>query len=558
MNNDDFDVIIMGTGLTASIVADHFIKQNKRVLMLERGLDAPYAPMSKKDLWFEDTIASVENQSMITRNSWAYNQGLHSNITTDVFNEDAFDDLVAIENQNPNFRFDYNMRLGYGGSAAVWSGRVWRFYDQCFKTKSLYGYGIDWPFKAKDLIQYYDMAENRLNVSGPKDDNWPWPQNFKYEAFEFTSLDNKLKKIIGDDFRFFQTANAVKNLPPEQGGCVAAKSCVSFCPANALTRPHISWLEPHRQNKNLTIEFDTIVSSLSTNPTSRLIEAINVIDRAGRKKSIRVPSETFVFLCGNTIENLRVCLNSNNQENNGIANNNKLLGTYFSSHGAVVSEIVSTEDLSPGKSRPSTMAGLDVKLGTDRFKQNSFMLEVSNFNWRYGSSHVAFQKFRKKTGHWGRSLFKNAKEKLSRSTIVTAVFETELQKDNFVSLSKEKDKFGIPLAKVNYSMSKRDLSTYTYLKQYLKNLEKADTCKSSRIAGEGLNGNQPIGGYIMSNHPNKGVTDQYGRSWEHKNLYFTGGGLFCSTSPFNPTLTITANTLRQLSDPRLEVVENEL
>lgn len=62
----------------------------------------------------------------------------------------------------------------------------------------------------------------------------------------------------------------------------------------------------------------------------------------------------------------------------------------------------------------------------------------------------------------------------------------------------------------------------------------------------------------MSNSPETGVVDSFGRSYDFKNLYILGGGMFCSTGSFNPTLTIAALTLRTLkSDARLWTADTE-
>lgn len=532
------DAIIIGTGVAASIVASELLSKGKRVLMLERGAEAPYAPMSHNETWHERTVPSIENQSIVTRNRW-------DNLPA------TFDDLSAIENENPDFRFDYNMRLGYGGSGAVWSGRTWRFYNECFQTKRLYGYGIDWPFSANELSGYYDQAEHLLHVSGPKESDWPWSENFRYNSFGYTHLDSVVRKIFGDKFRYFETANAVKNLPALQGGCVGAKTCVSFCPANALTRPHFHILQRYIEHRNLRIEFGSVVTSLETAHSNNAVSQINIVRRDKTTTSVSVPKNCLVFLCGNTIENLRICLHSSQSQSLQVANSKGLLGKFFASHGGAIAEIVANEDLSPGKSRPSTMAILQSDLGKDRSTYNSFIFESFNFNWRQGNPPKVFENARRRSRLWGKSLFDNARERINRSTMIAAIFEVEMRRENSVSLSKVRDRFGKPLAKIEFALSARDERTFNKVKEVFNGMNDTKHCKTSQLVGWGLNGNHPMGGYIMSKDPSEGVTDQYGRSWDHPNLYLTGGGLFCSTSPFNPTLTIAANTLRQLNDPRL-------
>ena len=49
-----------------------------------------------------------------------------------------------------------------------------------------------------------------------------------------------------------------------------------------------------------------------------------------------------------------------------------------------------------------------------------------------------------------------------------------------------------------------------------------------------------MGTYRMGDDPKKSVVDKYQRSWDHKNLFLVGDGVFPSTGTSNPSLTIAA------------------
>jgi choline dehydrogenase-like flavoprotein len=44
----------------------------------------------------------------------------------------------------------------------------------------------------------------------------------------------------------------------------------------------------------------------------------------------------------------------------------------------------------------------------------------------------------------------------------------------------------------------------------------------------------------MGNDPDASVTNQYGQSWDIRNLFVVDGGVFASKAHKNPTLTIMA------------------
>lgn len=536
------NVIVVGTGASASIVARHFAGLGRRVLMLERGIDRPYEPQTDMDRWQEATSDAVEDGRLITRNKWT---GLADGRTpTHQFSGTVYDDLAMIENLRGDWGFRYNMRLGYGGSSAVWSGRTWRLYDTDFSTRSSHGYGLDWPVGAAEMAPFYDEAEALMGVSGPSTGDWRSDSNYQYEAFAPTYLDRVVSKIFGDQFDYFPTSNAVKRAHPLEGGCIAAKTCVSYCPSNALFR-HYQLLDPMRESGAVTVAGDRIVSAVEVDGDG-YVSAIVYQSRGQGEGRIAVTRDQRVFLCGNTVENLRILLNSGRISNKKIANQAGLLGAYFGTHGAAVRELTTVENLKIGRGRPSTSAGLTRDLGANRREIGAYMLELWNMNWLNGSPRTVLDRFRQDSGMFGREFFEAAGV-IPRRVPASIIFEIELRERNRIRLSERTDDWGVPIAQVDFEMSERDLRTYDHVQTVFERAAQNPGCEGIRVDGQGLNGNHPIGGYVMGSSPGASVTDDAGRAHGHPNLFVMGGGLFCSTGAFNPTLTITANTLRCLS-----------
>ena len=65
----------------------------------------------------------------------------------------------------------------------------------------------------------------------------------------------------------------------------------------------------------------------------------------------------------------------------------------------------------------------------------------------------------------------------------------------------------------------------------------ADVRKSIRPGGSVIH---EVGGAIMGDDPRKSVTNQWGQTWDVKNLFLTDGAPFASNADKNPTLTIMA------------------
>ena len=61
---------------------------------------------------------------------------------------------------------------GVGGSTVHFSMISLRWRPEWFKSRSLLGYGVDWPIAYDEIAPYYAQAERALSVSGPV--RYPW------------------------------------------------------------------------------------------------------------------------------------------------------------------------------------------------------------------------------------------------------------------------------------------------------------------------------------------------------------------------------------------------
>lgn len=532
-----YDAVVVGSGMTASVAVDALVKRGFSVCVVERGDGSPYAPASYDDAWHEHIRMETDAAGRrFSRNTWRAQE-----------ERGLFDDLAANEVAEDAEWFRYNMRFGYGGSGAVWSGRSWRYYDEDFATRSRFGYGRDWLATPEEMAPFYARAETLFRVSGPKVADWPWPNAYAAEAFPETDLDRAVAPVVSGAYRVTGIPEAARNAPTKDGGCVGAKTCVQFCPANAIARPHVDLLEPLRARKDgPDFIFDAQATHLELNDAGA-IGAVVAKSRAGETR--RIAGRRFL-LCCNTIENLRLLINSAPANGRPVANGSGLLGGHFATHGVYLTRLTHRRGLNPGRGRISTSGGLERNLSRDRSRVNAHMLEIFNFDFTRGRSQHAMFRLRAEQGLRGRALFDAAAE-YPRQTMLVQVYELEMRPENRVTLSERRDERGVPLAKVGFRHSARDAATRDRLGEIAASFADHPDCERVDYVTQGLNGNHPIGGCISGDDPRRSVTDRFGCSHDHRNLWIFGGATMNSTSCFNPSLTITANALRMLGDPRL-------
>jgi len=129
--------------------------------------------------------------------------------------------------------------------------------------------------------------------------------------------------------------------------------------------------------------------------------------------------------------------------------------------------------------------------------------------------------------------------------------EQSLDPENRVSLTAERDRFGLRKAKLTWRLSELDLHTLrTGAAEIARHLAEhdvgrmkiADWLLADRIptSGELWGGNHHMGTTRMSNDPNRGVVDAAGRVHSLENLYIGGSSVF-STSSIEALMNLVAS-----------------
>lgn len=128
---------------------------------------------------------------------------------------------------------DWGFNIGFGGSSNCWTAATSRLMPVDFRLFSEYGVGRDWPISYSDLEPFYDAAESIMSVSGPPDYQTLFPRSRPYPQppHQFSRPDMRLKELFPDTF--FQQPTARARLATiRRPGCCGNMIC-RLCPANA-------------------------------------------------------------------------------------------------------------------------------------------------------------------------------------------------------------------------------------------------------------------------------------------------------------------------------------
>lgn len=191
MKDKEYDVVIVGSGISGSIMAKTLTQAGKSVLILEAGLTAG-ASMKSNGAYYNymTYMETFFNASAKVPNSPYPN--LKDAPSIDVINIETIPSPTE-----PSTKGDYLVQAGPlpfgsdnwrgpGGTTMHWLGTTPRMLPNDFNMKTKYGVGVDWPFNYEDLKPYYEMAELEIGVSGSvKEQKGPGVTKNYYGNYEF-------------------------------------------------------------------------------------------------------------------------------------------------------------------------------------------------------------------------------------------------------------------------------------------------------------------------------------------------------------------------------------
>lgn len=427
-------------------------------------------------------------------------------------------------------------RLHYfGGTTGHWAGMVSPFDPIDFKERPWIPHS-GWPITLEDLEPYYIKTHKYLELEHHQYDLNYWEE----QGFDLKTLPldqkvvwNKLWQLKGTRY-----GEVYRN------SITDAKNIHLYTYANAVD-----------------IRCNDEVSSVS-----------EIIVKNYENKTHRVRAKHFIMACG-TIQNARLLLASNSQAPNGLGNDNDLVGRYFMEHlevscaelwltnpqpteiymfePPVHAELALTEKI---QAREKMLNGTSSLIPLSWAKHAKPRMET----WQHEDPRISEKNM---FTNWRAAAEKSEKEEgaiLQAFELVTRM-EQSPNPNSRVTLSKEKDALGVPRAHLHWELNALDKHSVRRLFQILGQEfgasgigrvklydflrdEKDDTFPDSTNGGW-----HHMGTTRMADDPKNGVVDANCRVHGIDNLYIAGASCYATSAAPNPTLTLTALSLR-LSD----------
>jgi choline dehydrogenase-like flavoprotein len=439
----------------------------------------------------------------------------------------AGDDPIALGGNNSG--------RGVGGSTVHFSMISLRFRPEWFRSRSLLGYGADWPLAYADLAPYYREAERALCVAGPVSYPWGPPrERYPYREHEINAAGLVLARGA-ERMGVAWAAVPLATLSAPHGSsppCVYRGFCNFGCSTNAKQSALVAWI-PRALRAGAEVRDLAMAGRIELGADAR-VRGVHY-RRAG---AWRFQRARHVVVAGYAIETPRLLLNSAcPQAPHGLANSSGLVGTHLTTHAGPGAWATFDEEIRWYKGPPNmavtehwnyTDAGKDAPGGYAFMSQGPLP--------RAWAQTLATSR-----RLWGAALRREMLDYNHMAGLV-AVAETEPRRENRVELvAGECDQHGLPIPRVVFSYSDTDRRLQRHASRFMCDLLGA---AGGRAIWTNDDTSHLLGTCRMGSDPAASVVDADGRSWDIPNLWICDGALFPTCGGVNPSLTIQALACR--------------
>lgn len=510
------DICIIGSGITAAMVAEKLAaERDVRIVVVEAGDET--LPLGRRAEHRQRFLAYGENP-------WP---------------DDHIQDQTADDIQSRSMQV--------GGLAMHWGGVTPRFSPEDFRARSLYGVGDDWPVSYEELDPFFQEGEERMGVAGAQGPPELDPRSKPYPLPALPLTYNlELLKGWGEKAGIpFWSQPSAKNSIPYDGRAVCCRSdtCAPVCPIGAKYSPDFTW-KALRQDPEFQLITRTLVRRLILEDNSDRIDHALAVRRDAPDNPVVFRAKTFVVAGGYTWSPHLLLLSANPRFPDGLANGSGLVGRYMTGHRNVNAFVELPIKLYPG-------INMHHSLVTKKFMRPGPLEKYVRHDLRIWESDFARQpRLRDDSGKilLGDAVLQDWRKRTQTGVArVRGYYDVLPARESALTLDPSKrNRWGDPLPRLQF----RDSDTSLALRQHTEDSIKGLFEMMARVGdGKILSmrssdfQDHPAGGCRMGHDPATSVTDKFGRTHDHENLFVVGAPTCVTGGCANGTLTFVALSL---------------
>ncbi|HAC15033.1 MAG TPA: GMC family oxidoreductase [Bacteroidetes bacterium] len=545
--NNEFDAIVVGSGISGGWAAKELTEKGLKVLLLERGRDIVHAKdyvNEHKELW------EFPHRNQRTREMLADHPVLQRDYP---LNEETFGMWVN-DKESPYTeikRFDWYRGYHVGGRSLLWGRQSYRLNKMDFEANLKEGIAVDWPIRYEDIAPWYDYVEGFAGISGSKEGLDVLPDGNFLPPVELNVVEKdvaaRIKQHYGGSRHLIigRCANITEPKPEQNRvNCQYRNRCWRGCSYGAYFSTQSSTMPAAMATGNLTVRPWSIVTQVLYDKDTRKATGVEVLD--AENNQTYVYKSKIVFLNASSFNSTWIMMNSAKDIwPDGLGSSSGELGHNVMDHHFRVG----------GGGR---IEGYDDKYYFGRRPTGFYVPRFRNVNGdkRDYVRGFGYQGSASREG-WGRQVaelniggaFKDALSQPGGWTIgMTAFGEMLPYHKNRIFMDPSKtDKWGLPVLAMDVEIGENELKMRRDMKQdaveIFENAGVKDVggWESEYAPGMGIH---EMGTARMGRDPKTSVLNGFNQVWDCKNVFVTDGACMTSASCVNPSLTYMAITAR--------------
>lgn len=439
-NISQYDVVIVGAGVSGNLIAKELGLAGKKVLILEAGLpvpdsreeymenfylalaktpEAPYPAIAGRIGSQAHPVGELPNPATLpTPRATVLGLGGSPAVSYLVqAQSDASANPDKKDPQNPptdakgnvrGLQFSSTFERNGGGTSWHWLGTSLRELENDIRMKTKYDHAQDWPVTYSELQGLWALAEKEIGVAASTAQQEPlevvglqYPPGYQYpmQAIPMSMVDQAVSNGIAglqvpgmldgqDDtlYDVFVTPTpAGRNSEPydDRRVCAGNTNCIPICPIQAKWDPTVT-LGKALDTGKVTMSYQSVAYNVAVDGknATRIDYYQWSRDDAGKisKVSKSVTAKVYVLAC-HAIENAKLLMLSNKWS--GIANSSDQVGRNLMDHPLYLTWALAPQPIF-GYRGPLATSGIEsLRDGAFRKYRSSFRMEIGNEGWNF-------------------------------------------------------------------------------------------------------------------------------------------------------------------------------
>ncbi len=559
MAAEQYDAIVVGSGIAGGWAAKELCEKGLKTLLLERGRNVEHVKdyvNATKNPW-ELPHRGSTSQDVIMKYPGLRRARLLWEPVADFFANEK--DCPYVE-QKP---FDWVRGYQVGGRSLTWGRLCLRMSDFDFEANAIEGVGTDWPIRYKDIAPWYDYVERFAGISGTTEGLPQLPDGQFLPPMPLNCVEQSVAARVKEHYKDSRRiiTGRVANLTEQhngRGACQYRDKCVMGCPFGAYFSTQSATLPAAVKTGNLTLRPFSIVRRVLYDKNTKKATGVEFID-AETNQTYQFTSKV-VFVCASTFNSTWLLMNSATDVwPGGLGSSSGELGHNAMDHhfkSGASGRVEGFDDRHEYGRRPN---GFYVPRFRNLFGDRRGY--VRGFGYQGGASR---QEWNRGVAELGVGVpLKEAMTEPGPWTIgMTGFGETLPYHENRVSLDKtKKDKWGLSVLTFDCQIRENEKLMRKDMMNDAGEMLEAAGVKDVRASDDGYTFGRSVhemGTARMGTDPRSSVVNGNNQVWDAKNVFVTDGACMASSSCVNPSLTYMALTARAVDFAVSELKKNNL